>query len=179
MCARAYARKSRRIEKTRRLGMRYRSWIMARNNDDNVVDGGWWIGAVAIAAVIQEGCCGKVARQRASTLKPRSIPTIVGISLRRPFVSVDTTDSLVLYALGIPRFPFRSFSALNPTSAIPRPSGNACFPPLLLTTLTPFLFLSWCLMCLTEKIRNLIHLIFYVRQIDLLLCDWVRMYINL
>jgi len=35
----------------------------------------------------------RLPRQRASTLKPRSIPTIAGISLRRPFVSVDTTDS--------------------------------------------------------------------------------------
>lgn len=91
------------------------------------------IGAVAVAAaVVQEGCCGKVARQRASTLKPRSIPHHLAGSIS-PFaalsVSVDTTDSRsrVLYALGIPRFPFRGFSALNPTSATPVRRGTLVF----------------------------------------------------
>lgn len=74
----------------RDVGMRYRSWIIADAQQRRQQ----WSWKSSMAAVVQEGCCGKVARQRASTLKPRSIPTANRhLSLRRPFVSVDTTNS--------------------------------------------------------------------------------------
>lgn len=80
------------------------------------------------------------------------------IAQRSPFAalssrSIQPTAVLVFYALGIPRFPFRSFSALNSDLGdlcpypLPPHRGNACFPPLLLTTL-PSLPLSLSILML-------------------------------
>jgi len=120
----ACTQKSRRIEKTRRLGVRYRSWIMADAQQRRQQ----WSWKSSMAATDRGGGGGGggpggMLRERLpGNVRPPLNRAASPPSPASPFAALSSRSiqpTAVLYALGIPRFPFRGFSALNPTSTIP------------------------------------------------------------